>query len=189
MKDVYLIKRITYMLDEDDILENVNNKEETDVSMLLNPNNFNLMSAIVWASSNMEIIGIVTSSSKAKNMMRKLCEGDNNTQFTTNGNIIHCSGTILNYLPEEHRTDDNDTILYATMYQAVKVPIDKLFNEECSDTVNFENFHMLAEAIYDLDNLDLEDMSDEIVDANNSVDLTSLDFGAFFNNGNKNIPS
>jgi hypothetical protein len=194
MEEAYIVKKITYYIDRE-VVERNTESNTFDITK------FDLMNALVESDSDMQVIGVCDSLKNAKNLIRNVTgtnedEGD----FETVGNITEYSGTNILYNPNPDEDDLEDDIgMIIEKYEAVKVPINTAFEVEEPGVVNYENFYDFSDcsSIGDA-KVPIEMLDDEVVEFLNKLksetdadkpDLTSLDFGAFFNNGNKNIPS
>jgi len=192
MKEAYIVKKITYYIDRD-VVERNTESDTFDITK------FDLINALIESDSNMQIIGACNSLKNAKNLIRNVIgtnedEGD----FETIGNITEYSGTNILYIPNPEEDDlEDDMRMIVEKYEAVKVPINKAFEVDEPGDVNYENFYDFRPSMEDIE-VPIEMLDDEVIEFLNELkneidtdksDLTSLDFGAFFDNGNKNIPS
>lgn len=192
MKEAYIIKKITYYIDREVVEKN------TD-SDIFDINTFDLTEALFESESDMQVIGVCDSLKNAKSLIKKVAETDTGT-FVTVGNVTEYSGTNILYNPNPDEDDLEDDIgMIIENYEAVKVPINTAFEIDEPSDVNYENFYDFNDCppMGDM-KVPIEMLDDAVVEfvnklksetATDKPDLTSLDFGVFFDNGNKNIPS
>jgi hypothetical protein len=193
MKEAYIVKKITYYIDRD-VVEKNTDSDTFDISK------FDLTEALFKSESDMQVIAVCDSLQNVKSLIKKVTETDEGT-FKTVGNITEYSGTNILYNPNPDEEDlEDDMGMIVENYEAVKVPINTAFEVDEPGDVNYENFYDFGDcpSMEDILEIPIEMLDDEVVEFLNKLkgeattdkpDLTSLDFGAFFDNGNKNIPS
>lgn len=191
MKEAYIVKKITYYVDRDVVEKN------TD-SYIFDITKFDLMNALFESESDMQVIGICDSLKNAKTLIKNVVNTDEGS-FETIGNITEYSGNNIYYNPNPDDDLEDDIGMIVENYQAVKVPVNKAFEVDEPGDVNYENFYDLSDcpSIEDME-VPIEMLDDEVVEflnklksetATDKPDLTTLDFGVFLDDENKNIPS
>lgn len=184
MKSAYIVKKITYIIDRSDIKKYM--KKKTSLKNL-NLDNVDLNKALFEATACSAIVGICTTDEKVKSMMRRLLETDN-VEFEKTGDILSAVTSSIYFDP-----NDNECDLIVTNYQAIRVDMNHEFEYDIPGPINYENFYNnvdMFESFEKFANIVQEGCNDVSTDKFNSLNnSTSLDFGAFFDNGNKNIPS
>ena len=177
MKDLFVVKKINNFIDENVIkgLMEENNITEFDASKI------NMSLALPFAMNSAEIIGVCTTLSKAKSIVRKNFPNFN-IEFITEGDVTSSDGMDIG-IDEDDEVKD----VLAITYEIIRIKPDKELDDLSKYLINGENFIDncdVVDTLMSANVIDDMDIDDEIKNAiknskTSSKNIAGLNFNNF----------